>query len=264
VRGLKAAQRRIGLFSELVRDPRRFSSLIRKDIELVVDGMRSSPVTYEAISWESAARLLAEDEGATRAILAEPGLTMVEAEVGAASADRRGPWSTDYNADRALARCAYLVCRLVRPTVAVETGVAYGVTSAYILAALDANSHGILHSVDLAPLGGDASWVGALTPARLRTRWRLHLGSSRAKLPVILSLGPVDFFLHDSLHTYTTMRWELTTAWASLQPGGVVMADDIQSNDAFREMSVGSQVAYAYAIRSENKVGSLFGVIGRR
>jgi hypothetical protein len=121
-----------------------------------------------------------------------------------------------------------------------------------------------LHSVDLAPLGGDASWVGALTPERLRSRWRLHVGSSREKLPEILTLGRMDFFLHDSLHTYSTMRWELHSAWASLRPGGVMMADDIQSNDAFREVSAGPEVASALAIRSDGKEGSAFGFIRRR
>ncbi|HEV2035660.1 MAG TPA: class I SAM-dependent methyltransferase [Candidatus Dormibacteraeota bacterium] len=260
---LEAAHRRVSLFGELVRDPRRFWSLIRKDIELLFDATRKSPDPYEAVSWESAVGLLAQDEGTTRAILAEPALAKIEADVVAASIGRRGPWPATYNADRALARCAYVVCRLVRPTVAVETGVAYGVTSAYILAALEVNSHGTLHSIDLPPLGGDASWIGALVPERLRSRWRLHVGLSRAKLPEILALGPVDFFLHDSLHTYSTMRWELTSAWASLRDGGAMIADDIQSNDAFREVSAGTEVARAVAIRSETKAGSVFGVIRR-
>jgi predicted O-methyltransferase YrrM len=261
---LEAAQRRIGLLGELVRDPGRFSELVRKDVELVLDAMRPTAHPYDAISWDSAVQRLAGDESITRAILAEPALALVEKETVAASQSRRGPWSTSYNADVALARCAYLACRLVRPAIAVETGVAYGVTSAYILAALDANARGTLHSVDLAPLGGDASWVGALAPERLRSRWKLHVGSSRARLPEILALGPVDFFLHDSLHTYSTMRWELKSAWAALRPGGVMMADDIQSNDAFREVSAEKDVASAIAIRSESKDGSAFGFIRRR
>lgn len=245
-------------------NPGRFSSLVRKDIELVLDAMRRSPDPYEAIGWESAVELLAEEVATTRLILAEPALAKVEAEVIASSSARSGPWSNAYNADTALARCAYVMCRLIRPTVAVETGVAYGVTSAYILAALEANVLGTLHSVDLAPLGGDSSWVGALVPPRLRTRWRLHMGSSRARLPEILALGPVDFFLHDSLHTYATMHWELTSAWASLRAGGALIADDIHSNDAFREASAAPGVAYSVVIRGESKASSVFGVIRRR
>jgi predicted O-methyltransferase YrrM len=262
---LQAASRRVGLLGELVRDPRRFSALIRKDVELVLDSMRRTAHPYEAISWESAVDKLAEAEPITRAILSERALAMVEAETATASRSRQGPWSTAYNADVALARCAYLACRLLKPTIAVETGVAYGVTSAYILAALDENGQGSLHSVDLAPLGGDASsWVGALAPERLRSRWQLHVGTSRAKLPEILALGPIDFFLHDSLHTYSTMRWEMQTAWASLRPGGVMMADDIQSNNAFREVSAGDGVARSIVIRSESKDGAAFGFILRR
>jgi hypothetical protein len=42
----------------------------------------------------------------------------------------------------------YALCRLIRPRIVVETGVAAGVSSAFILKALNDNSYGILHSID--------------------------------------------------------------------------------------------------------------------
>ena len=46
------------------------------------------------------------------------------------------------------AHLLYAVCRLIRPRIVVETGVAAGVSSAFILKALEDNSYGILHSID--------------------------------------------------------------------------------------------------------------------
>ncbi|RMG03228.1 MAG: hypothetical protein D6735_08975 [Acidobacteria bacterium] len=68
-----------------------------------------------------------------------------------------------------------------------ETEVGYGVTSAFILKALEVNGHGTLHSVDLPPLGCDADqFVGILIPELLKYRWQLHRGVSRRVLPSLL------------------------------------------------------------------------------
>jgi predicted O-methyltransferase YrrM len=44
----------------------------------------------------------------------------------------------------------YAMCRLLRPKIAVETGVGYGWTTIFILLALEKNGVGHLHSVELA------------------------------------------------------------------------------------------------------------------
>lgn len=63
-----------------------------------------------------------------------------------------GPFTQTHNADFASGRLCYLVCRVLMPTIVLEKGVAYGVTSAFILQALALNGKGKLLSVDLPPL----------------------------------------------------------------------------------------------------------------
>ena len=50
---------------------------------------------------------------------------------------------------RAEATTLYALCRKLKPDVVVETGVASGVSSSYILCALHENEHGQLYSIDV-------------------------------------------------------------------------------------------------------------------
>ena len=83
----------------------------------------------------------------------------------------------------------YAAVRALRPDLVVETGVASGVSSAYILLALERNAKGTLHSVEI----GDTSYLpankepGWIVPEWLRSRWRLHIGDVRAVLPGLLT-----------------------------------------------------------------------------
>src|SRR6266480_7212838 len=75
----------------------------------------------------------------------------------------RGPFNLLHNADFSLARLAYALCRALKPSVVMETGVAYGVSTAFLLKALDVNRNGRLHSIDLPPLARAADhFVGVL------------------------------------------------------------------------------------------------------
>ena len=148
----------------------------------------------------------------------------------------------------------YALVRGIGATRAVETGVANGFTSAYLLAALDRNGGDArLHSVDLpffddhdsgtikgavegtalasvdeftpvAP-GRSAGWV---VPDELRPRWDLRLGDAKELLPALLEeIGEVDLFFHDSEHTREHILWELELAWPHVRAGGVLAADDL-------------------------------------
>jgi hypothetical protein len=136
------------------------------------------------------------------------------------------------------AEVCYAICRLNRPTTVVETGVAFGWTSAFMLAALQENGHGHLFSVDLPAFRpGAASIAGAVVPERLRARWTLRLGSQQQVLPAVLEqAGRVDFFHYDSDKTYHGMKWGYAAVWPRLSPGGVLMSDDVD-NDAFLEFA---------------------------
>lgn len=165
------------------------------------------------------------------------------------------PFLLAHNADLRLARLSYALVRALAPTAVVETGVCYGVTSAFILAALERNGTGVLCSIDLPPLapGGDR-FVGWLIPPMLRSRWRLFRGTSAALLPrIVADVGTVGMFIHDSLHTYRNIRRELQTVTPALAPRSVVLADDIHGNSSFLEWAAQHRPAYWAAVGEESK-----------
>lgn len=144
--------------------------------------------------------------------------------------------SADLYAKKVLVQ--YAAVRAMCPDVVVETGVANGVSSAYLLLALKKNGRGRLYSVELGdpaylPAGKPPGWI---VPAELRERWSPLIGDSRELLPGLLKdLGTVDIFIHDSLHTYEQMLWEYRAAYPFIRPGGLLFSDDAAWNAAFPE-----------------------------
>jgi predicted O-methyltransferase YrrM len=146
----------------------------------------------------------------------------------------------------------YALVRRARPRLAVETGVAQGVSSVFLLEAMERNGSGRLISVDLPnydprgraemddPHGFDGTFVkrdlgvGWLVPSELRTRWELILGDSREVLQK-LTANELDLFYHDSEHSYLCMQFEYRWAIPRLAPGGLLLSDDINRNSAFME-----------------------------
>jgi len=129
----------------------------------------------------------------------------------------------------------YDLCRAIKPSLVVETGVADGFSSFFILKALDENREGYLYSIEKPDLryldGKESGWV---VPQVYRRRWNLIMDSSEHALPQLLNeLGKIDFFLHDSIHSYRNMLFELCTAWKHLRHGGYLMADGVLENMAF-------------------------------
>ena len=150
----------------------------------------------------------------------------------------------------------YGLIRELGPAVLVETGVCNGVSTAVILAALDRNNAGRLYSIDLPEFtetdyAQDAFWEGKkgavvpkgmepgwIIPQELRQRWELSIGPSQVLLPSVLEhLKVIDFFLHDSEHSYECMSFEYQVAWKHLRPGGVLASDDTNWNTAFEDFA---------------------------
>jgi Methyltransferase domain len=139
----------------------------------------------------------------------------------------------------------FAATRALRPEVVIETGVAAGVSSCFLIAALIENGSGTLYSVDLPTDGNgqlgcaDAArydWpqkgVGWAIPAEMRTRIGdrhiLILDDVRNALPRILSSVPhVDLFFHDDLHLPEHMLWEYESIWPRLRPGGILASHDV-------------------------------------
>ena len=135
----------------------------------------------------------------------------------------------------------YALVRALKPSIAVETGVASGVSTTLILQALSLNAKGELYSIDvpnLHPLSRlpDGKKPGWLVPTGLRKKWHFILGLSRDKLePLLQELGSIDLFLHDSEHSYENMMFEFESAWLFLRNGGILITDDRTANDAFKD-----------------------------
>jgi len=164
---------------------------------------------------------------------------------------------------------SHLKCETV-----VETGVAHGVTSRIILEAMIRNGRGHLWSIDLPPLDRALrEQVGVAVDPVMRDRWTYISGSSRRRLPGLLSrLGRIDLFVHDSLHSERNVRFELDRAWPVLRPEGALVVDDIDANwgfHTFNETFAGNPhlVCEAEPLRPDhrrfNKKG-LFGIVLKR
>ena len=155
-------------------------------------------------------------------------------------------------------QCAllYALVRKLRPSRLVETGVCNGASTAVILLALKHNRAGRLHSIDFpehteTEYAPDAFWAGKrgaavphdrspgwLVPDHVRDRWELTLGRSQDVLEDLLDrLGTIDFFLHDSEHSYECMSFEYAQAHAHLEPGGILASDDTAWNTAFADFA---------------------------
>lgn len=175
--------------------------------------------------------LTAEFGGLWREVMRELGAKGVEA--GPASFKA---WN---DGDAGFVRAIWCLIRHLKPNHVVETGVAHGVTSRFILEALERNGSGHLWSIDLPPL--ERVWqkqVAMAVGGRYAERWSYIKGSSRRRLPELLSrLGQIDLFIHDSLHSERNVRFELDSAWAAVRPGGALVVDDVDVNWGFHSFT---------------------------
>jgi hypothetical protein len=149
----------------------------------------------------------------------------------------------------------YVLLRMFQPETVVETGVEAGVSSSFLLQALEDNKKGKLYSIDYRVQEGDRvesikdglipveaipkdKETGFVIPDNLRGRWTFRPGKSSDILPGLLKeLGKVNVFWHDSDHSYENMMFEFTTAWAYLTEGGLLLAHDTGDNNSFRDFA---------------------------
>ena len=151
----------------------------------------------------------------------------------------------------------FALVRLSRPRNLVESGVASGVSSTFLLLGIKANSGGILHSIDFPVFRkgnrGNLSWAipqgmtsGWAVPRKLRSRWDLRQGRSEGLLrPLLEEIGTLDFYCHDSPVDIAHFEFEMKSIRKHLKPGSLVVADNTDKK-VFDEtaLSIGAEAFY--------------------
>ena len=134
----------------------------------------------------------------------------------------------------------YFSVLIMKPEIVVETGVSDGISSLFILSALEKNGRGNLYSIDFPEVGMPKLYgkePGWIVDETLRTKWTLIYGkSSKELLPLLTKLRFVNIFLHDSEHSYPNMKFEFSTALKYMQKGSLLLSDDVRANGAFLEV----------------------------
>jgi predicted O-methyltransferase YrrM len=119
----------------------------------------------------------------------------------------------------------YALVRLRKPETVVETGVANGMSSFFILHALRLNGRGKLYSIDVSPE------VGVLLDDGERAVWGLRVLPQRFGAEdfrrAIQDLPPISMFLHDSDHSYFWQKMECQQASLRMASDGLVLSDDM-------------------------------------
>jgi len=133
----------------------------------------------------------------------------------------------------------FALARLLRPRHVVEAGVSSGVSSAYLLAALERNGQGTLHSSDLPSRPrrparpGAASWSlppgrasGWAVPRSLRARWDLRVADKAEVVPRLAEeLPEVRLLVYDLPHTEADLDREFRQLDRRLPAGSVAIVD---------------------------------------
>jgi Methyltransferase domain len=120
----------------------------------------------------------------------------------------------------------YAMVRAIRPDHVVETGTHLGLGSCVIAAALLRNGHGRLTTIDIDPAAGyliGDPWASVID---------LRTGSS---IDLLATLKDVDFFLHDSLHTYDYESTELAAVEPNLHAGAIILSDNAHDSPALSD-----------------------------
>lgn len=205
------------------RDPTRVSPLRRNDPRTLLRTVVDDPRSVYRYATRSSARVLLERD---HEVPPTPSQVREAVEVlfpGVPPGDRLDYWielrddrafrsdiesrlvATDAGPGRLHANWReflYVFVRHARPSVVFETGVRGGLSTSYLLAALDANGSGRLVSVDI----GDESLVpdhvtprepGWMVPDGLRSRWEPRIGDSEALVADVLAERDVGVFLSD-------------------------------------------------------------------
>src|SRR3990170_3232787 len=149
------------------------------------------------------------------------------------------PYPIEFGLGKNVCRLLYYLVKFSQPDVVVETGVANGFSSSYLLLALDSLNKGKLISIDYLVMPWHTrEKVGQAIPQSLKKWHELIIGNSLIELEKLkTTVKQFDIFMHDSSHTYKHMMAEYQIAWPHLKDGGYLLSDDVSQNDAFLEFA---------------------------
>jgi predicted O-methyltransferase YrrM len=169
---------------------------------------------------------------------------------------KKKPYPTDYSINSDSRKFLYYLCRILKPKNVIETGVAYGISSSYILQALEDNEFGKLYSIDsIFRPWQTKEMIGSIIPKELRVRWQLVIGKSTEKLEnILMKINDLDIFIHDSSHTYENMMFEFNIIIKNIKKNGMIISDDVINNDAFYDFTISNNVK-KYIIKVEGNQG---------
>ena len=142
----------------------------------------------------------------------------------------------------------YAVCENLKAVKALETGVAYGWSSAAILQSISKRS-GKLISVDMPMLKQtDYHLIGVAVDENLKSNWELLREPDRHGLNKAIKKHNYSFDLahYDSDKSYYGRKWSQPLIWKYLRKGGVFISDDIEDNLAFKEFVVAGHEAVTF------------------
>lgn len=149
------------------------------------------------------------------------------------------PYPVNFALNRDVCRFLFFLCRFLQPELVVETGVANGFSSSYILLSLDYENKGKLISIEYLIMPWHTKEkVGLAIPDQLKSRHTLIVEKSKPELRKLLrTMGSIDVFIHDSSHVYKHMMQEFRIAWPHMKNDGFLLSDDVFRNDAFLDFS---------------------------
>ena len=136
----------------------------------------------------------------------------------------------DYDSQLTNTYAVYVLVRKIRPKIIVETGVANGVSSFFILNAIKRNCEGQLVSFDI------NEKAGSLLNDEERQLWnflKLDKVNKREFKELFSHIENIDIFIHDSDHSYKWQKFEYLSALSRMRDGSFLLSDDVDSSYAF-------------------------------
>lgn len=133
----------------------------------------------------------------------------------------------------------YALVRILRPALIVETGTDKGLGALVLARAAQLNQFGNVLTIDANPRAGEFIRGNAVP------RLRMEINDSVDEIRN-LAENEVDFFIHDSLHTYSHETAELRALESKLAPEAWVLSDNSEETDALIDWSMQAERVFHY------------------